>query len=246
MSWKPPNSVLEAGFEHAAQCAPLESCGLVIDGAYHPVTNQADERDYFTMSPREYAGLQKRHGPAAAIVHSHVYHNDVASLADQASCEKFELPWLILAWPNRTYRVIEPCGFRAPLLGRPWAWGTFDCYGLVRDAYRYLAGIALPDFDREWGWWEHGENLIFEGFGHAGFAPLAPGAAFQNLDVVICQIRARVPNHCGVWLPDDMLLHQLAGRPSTREPYGGFYKDTTVLHVRHKALDGKALPEIGL
>jgi cell wall-associated NlpC family hydrolase len=241
MAWQPDGAILSDAFEHAEQCAPLESCGLVIEGRYHKVTNQADEIDYFTMSARERLMLEEEHGPAQAIVHSHVYRNNVASLADLASCEKFGVPWLITAWPLKTWQVIEPSGFKAPLIGRPWAWGTLDCFGLVRDAYRDLAGLKIPDFEREWGWWDKGGDLIAAQYAVAGFERLEPGAAFENLDVIGCQIRAPVVNHVGVWLPGDLILHQLAGRKSTKEPFGGFFHDAMVLHLRHRDIAGRSI-----
>jgi cell wall-associated NlpC family hydrolase len=244
MTWQPSQEILTDAFAHAAKCAPLESCGLVLEGRYYPVSNEADEPDYFTMSARERIGLEAEHGPAQAIVHSHCYRNNVASLADLASCEKFGVPWLIIAWPLSTWRVIEPSGFKAPLLGRPWAWGTLDCFGLVRDAYRQLAGIELPDFEREWGWWEKGGDLIASQYGKAGFTALEPGAGFENLDVIGCQIRAPVVNHVGVWLPGDLILHQLAGRVSTREPFGGVFHDTMVLHLRHAEIAGRSIEAV--
>jgi cell wall-associated NlpC family hydrolase len=240
-SWQPSRAILLDAFAHAATCAPMESCGLVIEGRYYAVTNEADEIDYFTMSARERVALEAKHGPAEAIVHSHCYRNNVASLADLASCEKFGVPWLIVAWPLSTWRVIEPTGFQVPLLGRPWAWGTLDCFGLVRDAYRQLAAIELPDFERDWGWWEKGGDLIAAHFVDAGFEALAPGAAFENLDVIGCQIRASVVNHVGLWLPGDLILHQLAGRVSTKEAFGGVFHDTMVLHLRHSEIGGRTI-----
>jgi cell wall-associated NlpC family hydrolase len=241
MTWQPDSAILAAAYEHAEDCEPMESCGLVIEGRYHRVTNQADEIDYFTMSARERIMIEERYGPAQAIVHSHCYRNTVASLADLAACEKFGVPWLITAWPLKTWQVIEPSGFKAPLIGRPWAWGTLDCFGLVRDAYRQLAGIDLPDFEREWGWWDKGGDLIAAQYTVAGFKRLEPGAEFENLDVIGCQIRAPVVNHVGVWLPGDLILHQLAGRISTKEPFGGFFHDTMVLHLRHNEIAGRSI-----
>ncbi|EIN27790.1 hypothetical protein ECFDA504_1361, partial [Escherichia coli FDA504] len=36
-----------------------------------------------------------------------------------------------------------------------------DCYTLFRDAY-HLAGIDMPDFEREDDWWRNGQNLYLD------------------------------------------------------------------------------------
>ncbi|EKH97818.1 hypothetical protein EC5905_1492, partial [Escherichia coli 5905] len=36
-----------------------------------------------------------------------------------------------------------------------------DCYTLFRDAC-HLAGIDMPDFEREDDWWRNGQNLYLD------------------------------------------------------------------------------------
>ena len=234
MAWQPTKAQLDQAFDHARASMPMESCGVIIAGAFHAVHNLAEEINYFVMDMREVVDLIARHGPLQAIVHSHAFLPAHASIADLVSCEKHGLPWLIVAMPTRQYLVIEPKGYAAPLIGRPWAWGTLDCYGLVRDAYATLGGIELKDYPRDWGWWERGENIIADQFLDAGFVELDQDAPYQHLDVIGMQVRCQVVNHVGVWLEGDDILHHLAGRNSVREPFGGLYRKATRFHLRHK------------
>src|SRR6187399_273099 len=142
--WEPTPGIISAALLHAGQEAPRESCGLVIGGEYLPIENLAPDDASFHMDSRAFLEHSRR-GGVEAVVHSHVYLPPLASDADRSSCEATGLPWLIVSYPLGTYAVIRPTGFRAPLVGRQFAWGVHDCYGLVRDGLADYAGLSLPD-----------------------------------------------------------------------------------------------------
>lgn len=238
MTWRPSKEILAAILEHAEECQPREACGVVIASRFYPVTNTADDRLAFVMDGAELCALENKHGQAEAIVHSHVYGPPIPSEADKAMCERLGLPWLIVSWPLGTHHVFQPSGYKAPLLGRQWAWGTHDCYGLIRDGILEHGGVALPDFARAWLWWERGGNIIAEQFEQAGFVPVA--GAFRHCDVIGMQIRSPVINHLGLFLEPDIILHHMFNRLSAREVYGGVWQLATVLHLRHRSLMGDA------
>ena len=234
----PSEVQLAAALAHAGACEPLESCGVIADGLYWPLENTATEHDAFVMDMRGYLAVDAKH-PVEAVVHSHVYRRPIASDGDRAMCEKTGLPWLIVSWPLGVHAVIEPCGYRAPLVGRQWAWGSHDCYGLLRDGFYDYTGILIPDFSREWLWWQTGGDIIAAQFEQAGFVRLPPDTPMQHCDALGMKLHSPVVNHCGLFLAPDILLHQLMGRMSMREPYGGIYRYATILHVRHeRLLDG--------
>lgn len=234
MAFTPTPVQLAAAMIHAGQCQPLESCGVITDdGLFHPLTNNATQHDTFVMDMPGYLAINKV-SPVRAIVHSHVYQPPAASEGDKAMCEKTNLPWLIVSWPLGNWQVIEPHGYRAPLVGRTWAWGSHDCFGLIRDGLADEAGILIPDFDREWMWWRNGQNIIAEQFELAGFVQLPPGTSPKHCDVLGLRVASPVVNHLGLFLAPDMLLHQMLGRLSVRDVYGGFLRDVTELHLRHQ------------
>ena len=240
MTWVPTTSVVNAALDHAAKCQPLESCGVVADGVFYPVTNRATDFDAFVMDMKEYLAIAKDRG-IEAIVHSHVYAPPLASEGDRAMCEATGKPWLIVSWPLGGHAVIEPCGYRAPLVGRQWAWGTHDCFGLIRDGIKDYAGIEIPDFSREWLWWERGDDIIVAQFEDAGF--IAVEDDWQHCDVIAMRIwPSKVVNHLGLFLYPDVILHQMLGRLSVREVYGGVYQMATVLHLRYETLVGAPPP----
>ncbi len=232
--FEPTPQQLSDAFAHASLCLPLEACGVIAGGRYHPLENTATDHDTFVMDMRGYLAIAKKH-PIEAIVHSHVYVAARPSEADRAMCEKTGLPWVIISWPVGSHTVIEPCGWRAPLVGRQWGWGSQDCFGLVRDGFLEQTGILLPDFERDWLWWQKGSDLIAEQFEAGGFVRLPPGSEPRHCDVFGMQLHAPVVNHLGLFLKPDTLLHQLMGRLSVREIYGGIYRTATVLHLRHRS-----------
>lgn len=234
MSFHPTPEQIVAALEHAEACQPLESCGVVADGDFLAVANKATRYDTFVMDMKAYCTIAREHS-IEAIVHSHVYAMPTASDADRAMCEATGKPWLIVSWPLGTHAVIEPTGWRAPLIGRKWAWGTHDCFGCIRDGLKDYSGIAIPDFDRRWKWWEEGEDIIAEQFEGAGFVPVS--GQWQHCDVIGMKIwPSRVVNHLGLFLHPDVILHHPLGKLSVREVYGGVWQQATELHLRHKDL----------
>lgn len=237
--FQPTNHQIAAALLHAADCEPLEACGVIADGQYFPLTNKATEHDAFVMDMRGFMAIKANH-TIEAIVHSHVYLPPSPSDGDRAMCEKIGLPWLIVSWPLGRWEVLEPSGYRAPLVGRKWAWGTHDCFGLIRDGLHDHAGLDIPDFPRDWWWWNDGQNIIADQFEQAGFVRLPSGSRPKHCDVLGMRIRSPVVNHLGLFLEPDVILHQMLGRLSVREVYGGFLAQVTELHLRHKSLGGDA------
>ena len=232
--WQPSDSILRDAMALANRHMPREGCGVVVRGALIEITNRSTELDHFAMDRAEYFAAT-RDGGLEAVVHSHAYLPAIASQADRAMCETTAVPWLIVSVPTEQWTVIEPAGYVAPLIGRQWCHGSLDCWGLVRDAFSAFTGKTAPDFARDWDWWHHGQNTILENVEAAGFALLPQETTPRHCDIVIMQFRSPVPNHLGLFIePEGLILHQLSGRKSVREPYGGFFQQITQNIARHK------------
>ncbi|WEU67280.1 C40 family peptidase [Xanthomonas phage JGB6] len=129
--------------------------------------------------------------------------------------------------------AIEPSGYVAPLVGREFHHGILDCYTLVRDYYQQEMNITLKDYERADGWWERGENLYMKNLEDCGFYQVSE-REIKVGDMILMQIRSNEPNHAGVYLGDGLFLHHLYGRLSSRDVYGGYWRDATRFVVRHK------------
>ncbi|WP_414457108.1 NlpC/P60 family protein, partial [Enterobacter kobei] len=118
--------------------------------------------------------------------------------------------------------------------GRQFVLGHADCWSLIMDYFRTEHGIKLPNYSVDRHWWEQGENLYMDNWYECGFrefdGPSQPG------DMVIMQVQSTVPNHAGILLEGNVLLHHMYGQLSQRIPYGGYYRDRTIKILRYKDL----------
>jgi proteasome lid subunit RPN8/RPN11 len=242
--WQPSEHVLADALSDAAARAPDECCGLVIEGAYVPMRNVSPQpRMSFLIDSREMLD-RRRAGGLEAVVHSHCYAPPSASDADRTSCEASALPWLIVSFPLRTYHVIQPCGYRAPLVGRQWAWRVHDCFGLIRDGLIEYAGIEIEDIDRDWGFWKHGgHDIVAENYERLGFVKLPKDTKPRHLDLFVLNIHGKVPNHLALFIAPDRILHHGVNKLSKMEIYGGVWQQLTEVHLRHRDLvsDGREM-----
>ncbi len=230
--------------EHALAEFPRESCGLVaiVKGRerYLPCRNEAETpSEHFVLCPQDWAKAEDL-GEIIAVVHSHPNASAKASEADRVACESSGLPWHIVsvlsdcgdAPEAGEIATIEPTGYQAPLVGRPFAHGVLDCYSLVRDWFEREMEIELPDFERRDLWWERGGDLYMQNFSAAGCSPFV--GAPRRGDIILMQVRAKVVNHAAVYLGDGLMLHHLYGRLSSRDVYGGYWQEVTRMIVRHR------------
>lgn len=228
-------SLLDAIRAHAAVEFPRESCGLVVvrrgRQRYIACRNIADQTEHFVLHPEDYANAEDQ-GEVLLVVHSHPNGAPEPSQADLVGCEKTDVPWLIVNHPVGHYRIVEPSGYRAPLVGRQFVHGVLDCYSLIQDYYRETLAIELPDFERPPLWWTKGLDLYRQHFEEAGFVVVQD---LREHDGILMQSASPVPNHGAVYLGHNQILHHFMDRLSSRDIYGGYWHKITVMVLRHRS-----------
>lgn len=222
--------------EHARNEKKREACGLLIvfKGREKLIIcrNVATYDGDFIVSPDDYlaASLQ---GEIIAVVHSHVNKPPFPSEADLVACFKSGLKWYIVGTGTGEWFEMYPKEYKAPLVGRTWAHGVLDCYSIILDYYKEVLNIDIPDFERDYEWWNLGKNLYLDNFKRAGFFEV-PIESIQKHDVILMQIESSVINHGAVYLGDGLFLQHLQNRLSSRDVFGGYWLRNTIKIVRHK------------
>lgn len=235
---------LIAAQDHAIECYPNESCGLVVmapDGErYIQCTNSHDNpSEHFRVTGEAFADAEEL-GEVVAVIHSHPNASANPSDADRVQCELSELPWHIISigmvdgQPEfGAQGYCEPCGYEAPLEGRQFAHGILDCFTLFKDFLWREYHIRVSNYDREDDWWNNGGDLYsIDRLNDEGFFQITDEP--RRGDIILMNVRSKVANHAAVYLGDGTILHHLHGRLSRKEAYGGYWAERTMLIVRHK------------
>jgi len=240
--------------QHIISQYPREACGFLLqNGTYFPCVNVAgDKEEHFRISAEDWTKAEDL-SPIVGVVHSHPNWTEKASEGDRVSCESSGLPWYIYSvhtnQEGEVYRsgmsVIEPSGYKSPLVGRPFHHGTLDCLQIILDYYSWELGIDLGKYEREDDWWMSGKDYYRELLPLAGFKKVA-GENVEDIvlmegDVVLMQIKSPVPNHAAIYLEHGTLksqsglhptpgsiLHHMYGNDSKRDVFGGYWLRHTV------------------
>jgi proteasome lid subunit RPN8/RPN11 len=224
---------------HARREYPKESCGLIVSGRYVPCDNvAADPLSDFVIAPEQYLAA-KRLGAIEAVVHSHPNGQIYPSELDMQQQIATNVPWIIL--PLGEAAVIEPVAFgdpleRAPILGRPFVWGVFDCYSLIRDQYQLQYGINLPPVPRADDWVDRGLDLYKDHLKTSGFREISMNEARPGDGFLMRWLGSNQLNHAGLLIENDQIIHHLPNRLSRREP-AGIWARGADMWVRHEVLD---------
>ncbi len=230
---------------HAESEFPKESCGLVVGGVYKPCRNTATfPIDQFDIHPEDLLKATKyKTLPINAIIHSHTLKqgDNIArsypSFHDQEEQIKTGDIWGIVVCHNGAAKDPYFWGDSLPippLEGREFIFGAYDCWALIRDYYRLSYSITLENIPRKWNWWET-DNLDYYGLEAVKRNNMfeVPLSDIKPGDIFMVSLRAKVINHCGIYLGNGLILHHLQNHLSRKDPIGPWLKHIRRF-VRHK------------
>ena len=103
--------MLEDIFEHAAEAAPNECCGLIVqDGdkkRYIRMKNISENENRFEMDGLAFATYQLI-SKILYVVHSHYDEDCRPSQNDINNCNEIGIPYLIVSYPDKNHYILEP------------------------------------------------------------------------------------------------------------------------------------------
>ena len=233
MNWK------EAALVHAKDQDPKESCGLLLNikgkERYYPCRNLSMTAfQCFIIDPEDYIKADNT-GDIIAVVHSHPVPPPVPSQSDKVACEQSGLVWHIVNPKTESWGYLKPTGYKAPILGREWAWGVTACYTLVRDWYKEKLDIDLINWQRPTTLEDFNKEPMFEKCAEeTGFRELRPDEKLIDGDLLFMSIFSNNLNHVAIFIDGDV-LHHLADRLSCIEPYSEWLLKCTGKRLRYVA-----------
>jgi proteasome lid subunit RPN8/RPN11 len=228
--------MLEKIEEHFKNEYPREGCGIIgiVKGKkeWFPCRNIASNEDDFIMSSDDYFDVVKR-ADILAIVHSHPDTENTASPYDIKNCNALGIPYWIFSYPDMELNILQPRKHINPLIGREYEFGVTDCFEAMRDYLKQQNIEIPPRAPFEDNWWDNELDYFSEDIikNWGGIKVDTP----QKNDVLIFKVKADVPDHCGVYLGNDIFFHHAENRLSCRENLYPFWAKYIVGIYRHVA-----------
>lgn len=204
--------------EHFKKWYPREGCGIVgiVKGKkkWFPCDNISEGED-FAIDPTEYLKIRRK-ADLYAIVHSHPDASCEPSENDRKYCNVLGVRYWIFSYPSMDFFELEPKEYYNELIGRNYEFGVTDCLEALRDHYKKYLNIELRARDTYLDdWWEKGHNYFSEEhINEWGFKRVDNP---RSHDLLVFKMGADVPNHCGVYIGNDVFYHHAVNRLSCRE-----------------------------
>jgi proteasome lid subunit RPN8/RPN11 len=212
-----------------------ESCGFVLeDGSVVECVNIAENtREEFEISARDYTtydliGIK-------GVWHSHLELPGFSAF-DQEVISTDTLPWAVYCLANDSFTQVDPT-MPAPLVGRPFCFGLYDCYSLISDKLQEM-GVQCPSWPRQhYGEWDEPQFFHFDEQAIRHGRPVTDGQ-YQEGDVLLLNLGGHPghADHVGVFVDHQRFLHHPAGKLSRIDRFGSWWERRLRLVVRPTAL----------
>ena len=197
---------------------------MIVGHDLHFITNVSDEPNIkFKMAVDEYLAAM-RLGPICAVLHSHTNGNCGVSHGDMSAQQTAGNLWGVLVLSDsgafKEFNWFGDCAPVAPLVGRTFRHGIWDCYSLIRDWFWLERDVIVGDRPRHDQWWlmQDHDNFYDALFTELGFAKV-DRRAVQIGDCITYAIYpgghegARVSNHAAIVTAPNTVLHHLWSDP---------------------------------
>ncbi|MGP3051496.1 NlpC/P60 family protein [Serratia ureilytica] len=232
------HGVPEDIIQHIIDSAPDMICG---------VPSQDDNNSGFktcvNVSPTPEQGAIIDADFLRILRHSHEITHVICSVPDaqshdisdyQVMSDRDGLPYLLVLWPSLQSLTIFP-QTELDYENRPYIYGQYDCYSLIRDYLLREKGIALNDYPREAYYLDSGKNIFEVQAPEEGFVKVED-TSLQSGDILVFNLPSTTLQHSAVYIGNGQMLHHLPPGLSCREAYSEKWEKRTSSVWRHNNL----------
>ena len=215
-----------------------ESCGFIylgLNGAeLFPCKNVAlDPHTDFAISPSDYIGAKMR-GQLFGVYHSHPVSAGF-SPKDIAYAQQVALPQYLYSIPDKVWSEYIPPTYNPPLEGRPFAWGFWDCYSIVRDYYRMNFKVYLNDYDRDESFHTLPNHDILDLYTKEGGYKAVGITQIKTHDILVFNVANVLPQHFAVFIGNSRIIHHTYKGVSRKDLFTGSWHNRLKAVLRHPA-----------
>ncbi|WP_224654029.1 NlpC/P60 family protein [Pectobacterium versatile] len=224
--------------QHITDSAPDMICGVL-----SPDDNNSGFKPCVNASPTPEQGAIIDADFLRTLRYSHEITHVICSVPDslshdvsdyQAMSDRDGLPYLLVLWPSLQSLTIFP-QTEPDYENRPYIYGQYDCYSLIRDYLLREKGIALNDYPREVYSLDSEKNIFEVQAPEEGFVKIED-TSLQSGDILVFNLPSTRLQHSAVYIGDGQMLHHLPPGLSCREAYSEKWKKRTSSVWRHNNL----------
>lgn len=220
---------------HAEEQFPKEACGFLFinqtgELKIRPCKNVSVEpNEEFEIEQDEYFDTL-RNGKIVGVYHSG--QDSAFSPSDIFHAEELSLPLYLYGTKEKRFLIFWPKSHRAEYLARPFIWGHYDCYTLIRDYYRTEYRIFLGEYDADASYERGRKQDIVVNFGREGFLQSSDLSNVKIGDVLLFE--CGLETHLGIYLGGNQFLHQPLNSQSRIELLDGYWAKNLKFVLKHK------------
>lgn len=221
--------------EHALEETPKEACGFIYTTEKGIFISRCknisiEPSEEFEIEQGDYFETCKL-GTIVGIYHSG--SGSAFSPSDIFHADEWPLPLYLYSLEKDSFHIYWPKEYRIDYLGRPFIWGQYDCYTIVKDYYRREYNIFLGEYDADDEFESSGKQDIVANFTKEGFLE---GLDMSNINIGdVLLFKCGKEYHVGIYLDNNQFLHQPLHKQSRIELIDGFWAKSLQSVLTHKS-----------